>query len=63
VGGGVRARDDRLPHRSARQRLVREVLGAQRGRIIELRDEGAISDEVLHTLERELDLEDQRLEI
>ena len=47
----------------AYQRLVREVLDAQRRRLLELRDEGAISDEVLHTLEREFDLEDQRLEI
>ncbi len=39
------------------------MIGAQRRRIIELRDEWAISDEVLHVLERELDLEDQRLEI
>jgi Na+/H+ antiporter len=45
------------------QRVVREVLDAQRRRVVELRDEGAISDEVLHALERELDLEDQRLEI
>ena len=45
------------------QRLVREVLEVQRRRIVELRDEGAIADEVLHLLERELDLEDQRLEI
>jgi monovalent cation/hydrogen antiporter len=45
------------------QRTIREVLEAQRRRIIGLRDEGAISDEVLHALERELDLEDQRLEI
>ena len=45
------------------QRLVREVLEVQRRRIVELRDGGAISDEVLHVLERELDLEDQRLEI
>jgi CPA1 family monovalent cation:H+ antiporter len=45
------------------QSIVREVLDAQRRRIIALRDEGAISDEVLHALERELDLEDQRLEI
>jgi CPA1 family monovalent cation:H+ antiporter len=45
------------------QRMVREVLEAQRRRIVELRDEGAISDDVLHALERELDLEDQRLEI
>jgi monovalent cation/hydrogen antiporter len=47
----------------AYQRLVREVLEAQRRRVIELRNDGAISDEVLHVLERELDLEDQRLEI
>lgn len=45
------------------QRLVREVLEAQRDRIVALRDEGRISDEVMHTLERELDLEDQRLEV
>ncbi|MEA2406401.1 MAG: monovalent cation/hydrogen antiporter [Thermoleophilaceae bacterium] len=45
------------------QRMVREVLDAQRVRIIELRDEGVISDSVLYALERELDLEDQRLEI
>ena len=43
--------------------MVREVLDAQRRRVVELRDEGAISDDVLHALERELDLEDQRLEI
>jgi NhaP-type Na+/H+ or K+/H+ antiporter len=47
----------------AYQRLVREVLDAQRRRVIELRNDGTISDEVLHVLERELDLEDQRLEI
>ena len=45
------------------QRMVREVLDAQRRRVIELRDDGTISDDVLHVLERELDLEDQRLEI
>jgi monovalent cation/hydrogen antiporter len=45
------------------QRMLREVLEAQRRRVIELRNQGEISDEVLHVLERELDLEDQRLEI
>jgi monovalent cation/hydrogen antiporter len=45
------------------QRTVREVLEAQRRVVIELRDAGEISDEVMHRLERELDLEDQRLEI
>jgi monovalent cation/hydrogen antiporter len=56
--------EENLDERShAYQRMVREVLDAQRRRVIELRDEGTISDEVLHALERELDLEDQRLEI
>ena len=47
----------------AYQRLVREVLEAQRERIVALRDQGAISNEVMHRIERELDLEDERLEI
>jgi CPA1 family monovalent cation:H+ antiporter len=47
----------------AYQRLVREVLEAQRREVVRLRDEGAISDEVMHIVERELDLEDTRLEI
>ena len=56
--------DDDLDDRShTYQRMVREVLDAQRRRVIQLRDAGSISDDVLHTLERELDLEDQRLEI
>jgi len=56
--------EDDLDERSrGYQRLVREVLDAQRRRVVELRNEGAISDEVMHVLERELDLEDQRLEI
>ena len=62
--GDEAAEEEDLDRRSLDyQRLVREVLDAQRRRIIELRDEGAISDEVLFVLERELDLEDQRLEI
>jgi CPA1 family monovalent cation:H+ antiporter len=56
--------EDNLDERSvAYQRMVREVLDAQRRRVIELRNEGVISDDILHSLERELDLEDQRLEI
>jgi len=56
--------EDDLDQRSLDyQRLVREVLDAQRRRVVELRDEGEISDDVLYALERELDLEDERLEI
>jgi hypothetical protein len=43
------------------QRILKQVLNAQRAAVIRLRDEGQIDDEVLRTLERELDLEDQRL--
>jgi CPA1 family monovalent cation:H+ antiporter len=45
------------------QKMVRSVLNAQRQRLVELRNAGEISNEVMHRLERELDLEDERLEI
>jgi CPA1 family monovalent cation:H+ antiporter len=47
----------------AYQRLVREVLDAQRETLIELRNRGEINDDVMRRIERELDLEDARLEI
>jgi CPA1 family monovalent cation:H+ antiporter len=47
----------------AYQRLQREVLEAQRRAVVELRNEGRINDEVMHRIERDLDLEDSRLEI
>jgi monovalent cation/hydrogen antiporter len=40
-----------------------ELLGAQRQRLIRLRDEGRIGDEVMHRIERDLDLEESRLEL
>jgi monovalent cation/hydrogen antiporter len=56
--------DDGYEDRSlAYQRLVRELLDAQRHAIVGLRNQGAISNEVMHRLEREFDLEDSRLEI
>jgi CPA1 family monovalent cation:H+ antiporter len=39
------------------------VLEAQRERILQLRREGVIGDDVMHRIERDLDLEDSRLEI
>jgi CPA1 family monovalent cation:H+ antiporter len=45
------------------QRAVREVLQAQRAAIIEMRNAGTISSETMHRIERDLDLEDSRLEI
>jgi monovalent cation/hydrogen antiporter len=47
----------------AYQRLVRELLDTQRAALLDLRDSGAINDDVLRRIERELDLEDSRLEI
>jgi CPA1 family monovalent cation:H+ antiporter len=45
------------------QLLTRELIEAQRSILIRMRDDGEIDDDVLRTLERELDLEDSRLEI
>jgi monovalent cation/hydrogen antiporter len=56
--------DDGVQDRSlAYQRLVRELLEAQRHEIVRLRNQGEISNEVMHRIERDLDLEDSRLEI
>ena len=52
--------EDRSP---AYQRLLRELLQAQRQAIVRLRNQGQISNDVMHRIERELDLEDTRLEI
>jgi Na+/H+ antiporter len=56
--------DDGYEERSlAYQQLVRELLEAQRRAILRLRNEGVISNDVMHRIERDLDLEDARLEI
>jgi CPA1 family monovalent cation:H+ antiporter len=55
---------DGIEHRSRKyQKMVRDVLQAQRDELVRLRNAGEISNEVMHRLERELDLEDERLEI
>lgn len=43
------------------QRLLRELIEAQRSVIVRLRNEGAISNDVMHRIERDLDLEETRL--
>jgi Na+/H+ antiporter len=48
---------------AAKRRLREEVLKAERNAIIHLRDQGRIDDEVLRQVERELDLEEQRLQV
>jgi monovalent cation/hydrogen antiporter len=46
----------------AYQRLLRELLDAQRQAVVELRRQGAIGDDVMRRVVRDLDLEDQRLD-
>jgi len=56
--------DNRDGDRSAaKRRLRQEVLKAERNAVIRLRDQGRIDDEVLRQVERELDLEEQRLQV
>jgi CPA1 family monovalent cation:H+ antiporter len=45
------------------QRLRRELLDAERDAILDLRRDGVISNDVWARVERDLDLEDQRLDI
>ncbi|HEV2745628.1 MAG TPA: Na+/H+ antiporter [Rubrobacter sp.] len=55
--------EDGIEERSqSYQRLARELLAAQRDALVRLRNEGTISDEALHRIERDLDLEETRLE-
>jgi hypothetical protein len=65
-GNGYQRRNIAAAHLGGRPsggRLVRELLEAQRREIVLLRNQGEISDEVMHRIERDLDLEDARLEI
>jgi CPA1 family monovalent cation:H+ antiporter len=56
--------EDGLEDRSAAyQRLLRDLLRVQRQTLIRLRDEGRIGDEAMHRIERDLDLEESRLEL
>jgi len=47
----------------AYQRLRRKVLEAERQEIIRQRNRGNITDDIMRRIERDLDLEDARLEI
>jgi monovalent cation/hydrogen antiporter len=46
----------------AYQRLMREVLDAERAAVVELRREGRINDDVMRRVTRDLDLEEARLD-
>lgn len=61
---GVGEDEEDLEERSSDfQRFRRELLEAERAAILRLRSEGKIGDEAMRTVERDLDLEDARLEI
>jgi Na+/H+ antiporter len=47
----------------AYQRLMHELYVVQRQAVVELRNGGEISNDVMHRIERELDLEESRLEV
>src|SRR3954447_4623307 len=47
----------------AYQRLRHEVLEAERQKVVSLRNDGHISDEIMHRIERDIDLEDVRLDV
>jgi hypothetical protein len=56
--------EDGIADRSlAYQRLMHGVIEAQRAAIVQMRNEGLISAEVMRRVERDLDLEETRLEI
>ena len=42
---------------------MHELYTAQRRAVIQLRNDGEISNDVMHRIERELDLEESRLEV
>ena len=44
------------------QRLRRELLDAERMAVIALRNEGMITEEVVQRVQRDIDLEDSRLD-
>ena len=56
--------DGEIEERSlAYQRLRRELLDAERGAVLALRNEGRISEDVMQRVQRDLDLEDSRLDV
>jgi Na+/H+ antiporter len=56
--------DGEIEERSlAYQRLRRELLDAERGAVLALRNEGKISEDVMLRVQRDLDLEDSRLDV
>jgi Na+/H+ antiporter len=62
--GGFLEDGDGIEERSlAYQRLMHEIYAVQRAELVRLRNQREISAEVMRRVERELDLEEQRLEV
>ena len=61
--GGMVEDDGYEDRTHAYQRLTHELLAAQRVALVRLRNEGAISSDVMRRVEHDLDLEESRLEI
>jgi monovalent cation/hydrogen antiporter len=60
---GMYEPDEDIEDRSlAYQQLMRELYAAQRRALVALRNQGEISNDVMHRVERDLDLEETRLE-
>jgi len=56
--------EDGVEQRSQQfQRLRRELLSAERDAVLRLRNEGMITEEVMQRVQRDLDLEDSRLDV
>ncbi len=56
--------DDGVEERSAQfQRLRRELLEAERQAVVALRNDGVITEEVMQRVQRDIDLEDSRLDL
>jgi CPA1 family monovalent cation:H+ antiporter len=61
--GGYVEDEDGIENRSMNyQRLMHDLYTVQRQALTALRNQGEISNEVMHRIERELDLEESRLE-
>jgi CPA1 family monovalent cation:H+ antiporter len=64
VRAGKLEDEDGIEDRSlSYQRLMHELYDVQRRALVELRNGGEISNDVMHRIERELDLEESRLEV
>jgi monovalent cation/hydrogen antiporter len=64
IRGGFLEDEDGIEDRSlAYQRLMHMIYDAQREALVGLRNQGEISSEVMRRVERELDLEESRLEV